>query len=183
MAIYKKFLVQQQSYDGSTYTDIGSTVDTQARFKIACQEFPFKEMPEIKELPKRDWHDEDGEDVYIPSDGYRFKAYDLEATFIYVGTEKNIRNDIKNFIDFLYGRKDYRGREHSGGVVLAVYDEYTETGRRGVIPTNVENTLYWNVDYDPDAIATFKVKFRVTDPVTSVDLRLNSDTNEDTEGE
>lgn len=174
MATYKKFLIQQQSYDGSTYSNIGSMVDTQARFRIACQEFPFKDLPDIKELPKRDWHDENGDDVYIPTDGFKFKAYDVDATFIYVGTESSIRSDIKNFIDFLYGRIDSSGNSRSGGVVLAIYDEYTQTGRRGVIVNSVDNTLYWNVDYDPDAIATFKVKFHVADPVTRLNSSLNA---------
>lgn len=175
MAIYKKFLILQQTFDGSNYTSVGSIVDTQAKFRIACQEFPFKDLPEIKELPKRDWNDEDGEDVYIPTDGYKFEAYDVDVTFIYVGTEATMKSDIRKFIDFLHGRKDSNGNSRTGGVMLAIYDEYTQIGRRGVLVSKVDNTLYWNVDYDPDAIATFKVKFRVTDPVT----RLNSSLNEE----
>lgn len=167
---YKKFLIQQQTYSGSQYTNVGQVVDTQEKFRVACQEFPFKKQPEIKEPPKRDWFDEDGDDVYIPTDGVKFKAYDLEATFIYVGSKSTIREDISNFIDFLYGRKDSDGNKMTGGVMLSIYDEYTETGRRGVITINMNNTLYRNADYDPDAIATFKVKFRVTDPVTDITL-------------
>lgn len=175
MAIYKRFLILQQTFDGSSYTSVGSIVDTQARFHIACQEFPFKDLPELKDLPKRDWYDEDGEDVYIPTEDFKFKAYDLDATFIYVGTEATMKSDIRNFIDFLYGRKDSNGNRRTGGIMLAVYDEYTQTGRRGVIVQSVDNTLYWNVDFDPDAIATFKVKFRVTDPVTRLNLSLNEE--------
>ena len=35
-------------------------------FGIVCTEFPFKPGGETKDLPKRDWSDEDGEDTYIP---------------------------------------------------------------------------------------------------------------------
>lgn len=170
MTIYKKFLIKQQTYTGSNYVNVGSAIDTQTKFRVVCQEFPFKYLPDVKELPKRDWNDESGEDVYMPTDGVKFKPYDLEATFVYVGTASTIKDDLRKFIDFIYGRIDANGNAQSRGIMLAIYDEYTETGRQGVYVLNVDNTLYWNVDYDTDAIATFKVKFRVTDPVT----RLNS---------
>ena len=67
MAKYKKFLIQQQTYNGSSYTSVGDNVDTYLKFNVVCQEMPFKYLPETKELPKRDWHDEDGEDVYVPA--------------------------------------------------------------------------------------------------------------------
>lgn len=170
MSNYKKFLIQQQSYDGSQYTNVGGVVDTQVKFRVVCQNFPFKKLPEIKELPKRDWYDENGEDIYIPTDGYKFKAYDIDATFLYTGTDLTIRTDISNFINFIYGRIDSSGNSSSSNIVLAVYDEYTKTGRRGVVVKEVENTLYWNVNFDQDAIATFKIKFRITDPVTDITL-------------
>ncbi len=172
MPSYKRFLIQQQTYNGSQYTNVGTTVDTQAKFRIVCQDFPFRKLPEIKELPKRDWHDEDGEDIYIPTDGYKFKAYDVDATFLYLGTKLTIREDISKFIDFIYGRIDSSGNSSGVGVVLAVYDEHTQTGRRGVVVTEVENTLYWNVNFDQDAIATFKTKFKITDPVTDIALTV-----------
>ncbi len=172
MAIYKKFLIKQQTYTGSNYVNLGSAIDTQAKFKVVCQEFPFKYLPDTKELPKREWHDESGEDVYLPSDGLKFKPYDLEATFLYVGNHSSIRTDLKNFIDFLYGRIDADGDTQNKGVMLAIYDEYTQTGRQGVYVVSVDNTLYWDVDYDTDAIAALKVKFRVTDPVTQLNSNL-----------
>ena len=172
MANYKKFLIQQQTYNGSQYTNVGNVVDTQEMFRVACQDFPFKKLPEIKELPKHDWYDENGDDVYIPIDGYKFKAYDVEATFLYFGTEQTMQNDISNFIEFIYGRIDSSGSRISSGIVLAVYDEYTQIGRRGVVVTEVNNTLYFDVDFDPDAIAQFKIKFRITDPNTDITLTV-----------
>lgn len=170
MSTYKRFLIQQQSYDGSQYTNIGNVVDTKVAFRIVCQNFPFKKLPEIKDLPKRDWYDENGDDVYIPTDGYKFKAYNVEATFLYYGTESTIRTDISRFIDFIYGRIDSSGNSRNGGIMLAVYDEHTHIGKRGVFVENIDNTMYWDVSFDPDAVATFKVKFRVTDPVTDITL-------------
>lgn len=125
MAKYKRLLIQQQTVSEGNYTNVGKVIDTQEAFHVVCQSFPYKHLPETKELPKRDWYDEHGEDVYMPSDGQRFKAYDVDAKFLYVGTEANMKTELKNFIDFLYGRNE------NGSPRLAVYDEYTKTGRRG----------------------------------------------------
>ena len=159
---YKKFLIQQQSYNGTSYTNVGSVVETEATYHVACQEMPFKHLPEAKELAKRDWYDENGEDVYIPTDGLKFNAYDLEAKFLYVGTEADMQSDLRGFINFLYGRNT------GGAPMLAVYDEYTKTGRRGLIVQEVDNELLAYDDKNANVIGVFKVKFRVTDPVTNM---------------
>lgn len=159
MANYKKFIIQQQTYNGSSYVNVGSAIDTQAAYHIVCQECPFKVLPEVKELAKRDWYDENGEDVYIPTDGLKFKAYDMEVKFLYVGTETNMSAELNGFINFLYGRNS------GGSPCLAIYSEYTKTGRRGVYVSEIGNELLDYDDNDPQAVGVFKVKFRVTDPV------------------
>ena len=161
---YKKLLIQQQTNNGGNYTNVGSVVDTQTSFRVVCQEFPFKHFPETKDLPKRDWYDEHGEDVYIPSDGLRFKAYDLEVKFLYVGTQAQMPTDLRNFISFIYGRNT------DGSPLLAIYDEYTKTGRRGAYVLNVDNELIAYDDKNEEVIGQFKVKFRITDPVTDITL-------------
>ena len=164
MPSYKKLLIRQQTYDGTTYTNVGSTVDTYTTYKVVCQEFPFKYLPETKDLPKRDWYDEHGDDVYFPTDGMKFKAYDLEVKFLYVGKESAMATDLKSFISFICGRNS------GGSPCLAIYDEYTKTGRRGVYVTSVDNSLFFYNEVNIDAVAQFKVKFRVTDPVMDITL-------------
>lgn len=184
MSNYKKFLIQQQTYDGKRYTDVGSVVDTYARWHVVCQEFPFKVLPEAKDLPKREWYDEDGDDIYIPEDGLRFKAYDLEAKFLYsydghaayaaAGSPtdyqtwilQQMANDLKGFLEFVYGRNE------SGSPILKIFDEYTNVGRRGITVLSHSNDLFFANDVSIDAIAQFKVKFRVNDPVTEVTLSV-----------
>lgn len=156
---YKKLLIQQQTYNGTTYTDVGSLVDTQTSFHVVCQEFPFKRLPENKELAKRDWYDENGEDVFIPSDGLKFKAYDLDVKFLYVGSQANMSEELNNFISFICGKNT------GGAPLLAVYDEYTKTGRRGVYVKEVDNEMLSYDDVNTKVIAQFKVTFRVTDPI------------------
>lgn len=156
---YKRLLIQQQGNESSV-------VDTLEEFNVACQEFPYKYLPETKEPAKRDWYDENGEDVYIPAGGLKFKAYDLEVKLLYVGTEADMATDIKNFVDFLYGRNT------GGSANLKIYDEYTKTGRQGVYVQEVDNELLAYDNVNSDVIAQFKVKFRITDPVTPIVLVL-----------
>mgnify|MGYP001515008859 FL=1 len=44
-------------------TENAPVKDSLVHFGIVCTEFPFKPGGETKDLPKRDWSDEDGEDT------------------------------------------------------------------------------------------------------------------------
>ena len=160
MAIYKTY-VQQLSFDGTSYTK-GAVVDLLSTYKIICQDFPFVTIPKPKSLPTRDWAGEDGLDVYIP-DKIPIKHYDTDVVFLYVGTESTIRTDLKNFIDYLYGRN-----ASAVGGRLAIYNEHTGIGRKDVVVSEVDNEIFYLTDEDPDAVAKFKVKFTVYDPTTEV---------------
>lgn len=160
MAIYKTY-IQQTSFDGATYTK-GAVVDLLSTYNIICQEIPFLINPEPKELPKRDWNDEDGIDVYVPATR-RMKEYTMDVDFLYVGTDANIRTDLKNFINFLYGRNT-----GAVGSLLVIYNDYIGLGRKDVIVKEVSNEVFIARNTDPDAIAKFKVKFLVCDPITEV---------------
>lgn len=159
---YKKLIIQQMSYDGTYYTTVGNAIDTQEEFNVVCEDFPFDYLPDVKDLAKREWADENGEDVYVPQDGLKFKAYDVDVTFLYVGTQENMQTDISSFISFITGRNS------GGSPILAIYDEFTLIGRRGVIVSKIDNTLFTYDDINEQVIARFKVKFRVTDPTTNI---------------
>lgn len=165
---YKKLFMQQQTFDGRTYTNVGTKIDTQDAYHVVCEEFPFKHLPETKDLAKREWHDEHGEDVYIPNDGLKFKAYDLEASFLYVGKQEDMQTELFSFVNFISGRNT------GGSPMLAVYDEYTQTGRRGVYVQSINNDLFAYDDMNPEVIARFKVKFRVTDPMNNINADLTA---------
>lgn len=165
--IYKAY-IQQLWFDGRNYAK-GSVVDLLEEYNIAVMEFPFKKNPKIKALPTRDWAGTDGLDVYVPMDGLPVNSYDLEVTFLYVGTERTIRTDLANFIDFICGRKP--GREDTDSIQsgrLAIYDEHVGMGRKDVVVDEIDNELFYCSDHDKDAVAKFKVKFKVYDPVTDV---------------
>lgn len=158
--------IQQIKFDGETYSK-GSVVDINETFNIVCQDFPFMKNPKSKELPKRDWPDEDGADVYVP-EKLPIKHYELDAVFVYVGTYKTIRTDISNFIDFIYGRIKGNDNDTVQGARLAVYNEYVGMGRKDIVVSEVDNEIFYLSDNDPDAVSTFKVRFTVYDPTTIV---------------
>lgn len=153
--------VQQLDYDGRNYTK-GSVVDLLDKFNIVCQDFPFKKFPEAKELPTRDWAGTDGADVYVPKN-IPLKHYELEAVFLCTGTEENIRKRMTDFLEYIYGRN-----QNAVGGRLAIYNEQTGIGRKDVVVSKVDNDLFFVENSDPDAVARFKVKFWVYDPVTEV---------------
>ena len=53
-------------------------------------------------------------------------------------------------------------------VRVNVYNEHTGIGRKDVVVAEVDNEIYYLTESDPDAVAKFKVKFTVYDPVTDV---------------
>lgn len=164
MAKYNTY-IQQLHFDGTTYMK-GSVVDLLDKFKLVAMDFPFKKNPKPKDLPTRDWAGSDGVDVYVP-DQIPMKEYEIEVTFLYVGTELSIRTDISNFIDFIYGRSKGAIADIVKSGRLAVYNEYTGLGRKDIVVSHVEPDLF-EVSDDPDAIAKFNVKFMVYDPTTEV---------------
>ena len=165
MAIYKTY-VQQLKYDGLTYTK-GSVVDLLEKFKVVCQEIPFSKNPKPKDLPSRNWAGEDGLDVYIP-DIIPINSYEVDVTFLYVGSEQTIRPDLNNFIDFLYGKIKGDNSDTVQSGRLSIYNEETGIGRKDVVVAEIENELYYVTDSDPDAVAKFKIKFSVNDPTTEL---------------
>lgn len=165
MTPYKAY-IQQIHFDGTQYTK-GSVVDILSKFNIACEEFPFKKNPAPKDLPKRDWAGAHGVDVYVP-DVIPMKEYDIDVTFLYTGNELSIRNDISSFIDFIYGRIKGKNTDTVQCGRLAIYDEYVGMGRKDVTVSAVDPDMFDISECDSDAIARFKVKFTVNDPVTDV---------------
>lgn len=165
-----RLYIQQITYDGDSFTNIGNAVDTFDEWGIACQSFPFKVLPEPKDYVTRDWLDEDGLDVYVPRQ-VKFKKYDLEAEFIFAGNTSNMRQNLKSFIRFLYGKN-----AQNGSPLLSIYDEYTGIGRRNVLVTGFDTTQFLHDDTDEDSVATFKVKFSVHDPVTDIVKSVNQQT-------
>ena len=141
----------------------GSVVVVFDSFGMACQELPYKLFPETKELAKQNQSQEHGESVHIPDGGIKFKAYDLEAVFLYSGDEASVMSsDLRRFTEFLYSRNA------GGSPLLSVYDEYTKIGLSGLYVLSVDNDLFFHDDHNENTISRIKVKFRVTDPTNVI---------------
>ena len=165
MATYRLF-IQQTSFNGLEYTK-GAVIDTLADFGVVCRESPFKLFPETKDIVTKNWKGSHGLDAYIPAVN-KAKDYDIELQLLYVGTHATMKNDITSFIKFLNGVVGH-GNQSAVGARLAMYDEYTQTGRKDIVYRTCDFGTWWDVpDFDTDAIADFKVKFHVYDPVTDV---------------
>ena len=179
MAAHRLFIMQT-SFDGLTYTK-GTPIDTLASYNVVCKEFPFKLYPETKDVVTNNWRGSHGLDVYIPAEN-KIKDYDIDVQFLYLGTHAQMRTQIEQFFKFLHGLAGpvvISGNSTTvtppAGARLAIYDEYTQIGRKDVRVASIEPGGWWDMpDFDTDAIADFKVRFHVYDPVTDVTPVLSS---------
>lgn len=128
---------------------------------IVCKDFPFKLYGEAKELPSQDWHDEHGDDEYIPSE-LRISAYEIDVEFVYKGDMNTANTNIMAFLDYLTGKG-------GTGAELMVYDTYTRIGRQGVRYVSVDDDIFWRQEEGGDVVV-FVVTFKVNDPTTDITL-------------
>lgn len=159
----------------------GEVINSYDQWGIVCCKVPFKAGGKTKELAKRDWHDEHGEDAYIPAK-VMFDAYDAEFELAYKGQElaENPFNlslafqMVDSFKRWLSGNDTTSG----SGAELKIYSPFSTIGRQGchlleisdedpIVRTKQENGNLYH-----ENVLTFKVSFRVTDPMTNVVLRV-----------
>ena len=157
----------------------GSVVNSYDEWGIVCCSVPFKAGGEVKDFPKRDWPDEDGEDTYFPQES-KLKAYDAEFTLAYKGQELASNpfdlglafTHIRDFKEWLTGKDSIDG----SGTELKIYSPYSSIGRQGCYLSEIsseEPTVQMKQEGGNlyhENVVTFKVKFRVTDPVTDITL-------------
>lgn len=138
----------------------GSVTDSNARWGIVVQNMPFKLVPDVKEYAKTDWKDADGDDEFIPAVP-RFKAYEMEVSFLCVAPCGEANARIRAFWDFVKAGE------------MMMHDTYTGIGRRGVRFAKFAPKALRRRDGGTDAVE-FKMTFKVNDPVTQIDLRRES---------
>lgn len=107
-----------------------------------------------------------GSTIYTTLDGGGWNPF-------YSGDIDNIADKVviaayKDFVSYIYGRKT-----GSTGSFLAIYDEYTETGRKDVNVKKITGEDMFRSGGGNPAICSFKVTFTVYDPVTDVSLNNN----------
>lgn len=156
----------------------GEVVDSFSAWGIVCLKVPFDAGGKVKELPKRDWSDEDGYDVFVPSK-LSFEGYESEFELAYKGQELSTSpfNLSLAFSRIDAFKKWLSGHDSSSpSASLSIYSPYSDIGRRDCYLSSIsdesphlqlkgENGNVYN-----ETVVTFKVKFWVNDPVTNIVL-------------
>ncbi len=133
--------------------------DSLESFGVVCTDFPFRIGGETKDLPSRDWPDEDGEDTYIPA-RLPLKAYDIEVGFCYTGGLGLAASNLTAFRNYLTGAD-------GSGAEMKIYNSHTKIGRTGVYLLELDDEAEFHVS-GSEEVLTFKAKFKVTNPTDDV---------------
>ena len=128
--------------------------ETIADFGMYCMEDPFVLYSEAKDVTKRSWYDEHGDDEYIPKNGQYIQSYENSVKFGFKGDEFGANEKLRSFLDYL--RTD----------MLKMYCEFNQIGRQHVRFKSVKQTLYR--DKDDGDILIVTVTFKFNDPVTDI---------------
>ena len=147
---YKPFLVQKMKD--------GYAVRNSTEWGILIKSFPFDIYPEMKDIPKNDWFDEDGDEEFVP-DVPVFKAYEAEVEFIYEGARDTGYTNVRSFLNYL-----------ATNGLNKIYDSYTSIGKQNVrYQKQSDAKLYRNSTKE---YIIFKVNLKFNDPTTMITLSL-----------
>ncbi|MBR1449566.1 MAG: hypothetical protein IJ588_12580 [Prevotella sp.] len=166
MSKWNNFYLQRMGTgsNGSAYP----VCESVATWGMWCSEIPFKLAEKAKEPAKRSFHDEHGDEEFIPSGGLMMEAYDMKVKFgckrmtsgrdtATYGTQvSDVRQKVKAFLDYL---------RQSG--MMKMYSTHTRIGRRYVRLQSVGDNAKW-VTKDDMEFLMFEVTLKVNDPVTDV---------------
>jgi len=139
-----------------------TSVNRLSNWGIAANELPLKRYAEAKDLPKNDWHDEDGDEEYIP-ETLHFKSYEVEAKLsIKSDSIDELALNLRDFLDFV-----------SGGE-FAIYDPNSDIGRTRVRYLSYSDTAEFRCGHNDGRqyMVQFTVKLKVNDPITDITLNV-----------
>ena len=154
---YYKFYIQKEGKDstGAAYPvkELGED------FKLYEVESKFYGNLTVKDLPNRSWHDENGDDEFVP-DVYKYKAYEMSVKLACQGKPMTSNTTIKALKDYL-----------SGGQ-FEIYDTFNGIGRQHVRFVEIpDDAKLYRHKYGVDECLVFTLKMKVNDPVTDVTLK------------
>lgn len=148
---YDKVYIQKQ--DGTE-----AARELAEAYGIYAVKIPFIAYPAPKELPKNDWFDEDGEDVYVPNGRAALSAYDIKVKLAYKGVRNSAGGALKNFFDWILVG------------MFKIYDTHTGIGRQDVRVKSIGDDADFHADAGEE-IVVFDVTLRVGDPTTEIRLK------------
>lgn len=158
------FLQRMGNNNGIPY----AVCESVATWGIWCKEIPFKIYDKVKSPSKHTWHDEHGDDEYIPSTGLYMEAYTMNVEFgckLIGGTNNfgsasvdDVREKVGTFLNYL---------RTSG--MLYMYSSHTRIGRQYVRMDSVGEKGKWTSENGEEWLI-FDVTFKINDPVTDITL-------------
>lgn len=147
---YYKFYIQKETA-GSEVKELGED------FGFYETECKFYGGNAVKDVAKRDWHDEDGDDEFVP-DEQKYKAFEMQVKFGYKGGQFSANDKLEALQDYL------------NGGTMKVYDSYNNIGRQNVRFEGISDDAELVRDADDGDILIVTVKLKVNDPKTKITL-------------
>lgn len=132
-----------------TYIQKGTDAkkDLQWDFDITTKHIPDIQF-EQKEVFKRDWADQQGDEEYLPVIPV-FKAYEQDLEFVCAGVLTTAIAKIKTFLKYLQSTE------------FSLYDEYSQRGIRCRF-VSYDNKAFYRVGKD---VVVFTIKVKINNPL------------------
>ena len=133
-----------------SYIQIGSNpaIDIYDRYKIRIKSIPLQISSEVKDVQKRDWFDQHGDDEYISPNVF-YKAYEVDVKFVYNGNLDTARDAIYPFIQSMQGSE------------FCLFDDWKISGIRCRY-MSYSNDSFYRRDRD---LVEFSLKLKVNNPL------------------
>ena len=157
---YYKFYIQKEGTDstGASYPvkELGED------FELYEVESKFYGNAAVKDIPTRSWHDEDGDDEFVP-ETYKYKSYEMSVKLACKGDPMSSNTTIKALKDYL-----------SGGQ-FEIYDTFNGIGRQHVRFVEIpDDAVLYRHYLGEEECLVFTLKMKVNDPVTNITLKKQS---------
>lgn len=164
-----KVYLQKMIYSGTSFTK-DEVKETVKDFSVYIQDVPFILLSDMKDVAKRDWHDEDGIDV-LYNNKPTIKDYDMDIVCQAKSeTVSELRNTVDAFLKYLTG-------DDGKGSVFAIFDTHSNAGRKNVRFSKVSQKTWFNMDSDDTKILVFQITMHVDDPRSKVSLTTDKGGN------
>lgn len=154
---YYKFYIQKEGTDstGASYPvkELGED------FKLYEVDSKFYGNAAVKDIPTRSWHDEDGDDEFVPKT-YKYKSYEMSVKLACKGDYMSANTTIKALKDYL-----------SGGQ-FEIFDTFNGIGRQHVRFVEIpDDAVLYRHHLGEEECLVFTLKMKVNDPKTDITLK------------
>lgn len=147
---YYKYYIQKEE-TGSSVKELGEDFGF---YEMECKFFGGNEA---KDVPKREWYDENGDDEFVPAE-QKYKSFEIDVKFGYKGKMNSANAALNKLRDYL------------NGGTMKIFDTYNNTGRQNVRFLSINDEAELIRDKEDGDILLITAKFKVNDPVTDIYL-------------